>query len=76
VTISDDLQADGIDPISDLATKSSAAGLDIALYAKTERAAARAFAQLERAVRAGRLSEEQIRASAARIRALKERLAR
>ena len=76
VTISDDLQADGIDPISDLATKSSAAGLDIALYAKTERAAARAFAQLERAAGAGRLSKEQIRSSAARIRALKERLAR
>ena len=75
VTISDDLQAKGIDPISDLAAKSAIAGLDIALYAKTERAAARAFVQLERAVRDGRLTEEQVRASAARIRALKEQLA-
>lgn len=75
VTISDDLQADGIDPIPDLATKSSAAGLDIALYAKTELAAARAHAQLQRAVRDGRLREEQIRESASRIRQLKERLA-
>ena len=75
VTISDDLQAAAVDPIADLATKSAVAGLDIALYAKTERAAARAFTQLERAVRDGRLTEEQVRASAARIRKLKEQLA-
>ena len=75
VTISDDLQADGIDPIPELAVKSSAAGLDIALYAKTELAAARAFTQIERAVKSGRLDEAQIRRSAARIRALKQRIA-
>jgi beta-N-acetylhexosaminidase len=74
VTISDDLQADGVDPIADLAVKASAAGLDIALYAKTELAAARAFTQIQRALRDGRLTEEQVRASAARVAALKEDL--
>jgi uncharacterized protein YbjT (DUF2867 family) len=47
--------AAAVDPIGDLATKAAAAGLDIALYAKTERAAARAFADMARDEGVGRV---------------------
>lgn len=74
VTISDDLQAAGVDPIPELAVKTSRAGLDILLYAKTEQAAALAYTQMQRAVQRGGLSAAKVRASARKIRALKEGL--
>ena len=74
VTISDDLQAAGVGPIPELSVKASRAGLDILLYAKTEDAATLAFGQLQRAVASGALSDSKVRASARKIRALKQEL--
>jgi beta-N-acetylhexosaminidase len=71
VTISDDLTARAMAGRSDVAVRAARAGLDLLLYAGGEETSAGAYRRLLRAVRRGRLGEDRVRASAARIIALK-----
>lgn len=71
VTISDDLTARAMAGRSDVAVRAARAGLDLLLYGGSEQTSAGAYRRLLRAVRAGRLGESRVRASAARIIALK-----
>jgi beta-N-acetylhexosaminidase len=71
VTISDDLTARAMAGRSDVAVRAARAGLDLLLYGGSEATSAGAYRRLLRAVRQGRLGEDRVRASAARIIALK-----
>jgi beta-N-acetylhexosaminidase len=71
VTISDDLTARAMAGRSDIAVRAARAGLDLLLYGGGEETSAGAYRRLLRAVRQGRLGEQRVRASAARIIALK-----
>ena len=71
VTISDDLTARAMAGRADVAVRAARAGLDLLLYAGSEESSAGAYRRLLRAVRQNRLDERRVRASAARIIALK-----
>jgi beta-N-acetylhexosaminidase len=71
VTISDDLTARAMAGRADIAVRAARAGLDLLLYGGGEETSAGAYRRLLRAVRGGRLGEDRVRASAARIIALK-----
>ena len=71
VTISDDLTARAMAGRADVAVRAARAGLDLLLYGGSEQTSAGAYRRLLRAVRDGRLGEARVRASAARIIALK-----
>jgi beta-N-acetylhexosaminidase len=71
VTISDDLTARAMAGRADVAVRAARAGLDLLLYAGSEESSAGAYRRLLRAVRRHRLSDSRVRASAARIIALK-----
>jgi beta-N-acetylhexosaminidase len=71
VTISDDLTARAMAGRGDVAVRAARAGLDLLLYGGSEATSAGAYRRLLRAVRDGRLGEARVRASAARIIALK-----
>jgi beta-N-acetylhexosaminidase len=71
VTISDDLTARAMAGRGDVAVRAARAGLDLLLYGGSEQTSAGAYRRLLRAVRDGRLGEARVRASAARIVALK-----
>ena len=71
VTISDDLTARAMAGRADVAVRAARAGLDLLLYGGSEETSAGAYRRLLRAVRQGRLGEHRVRASAARIIALK-----
>ena len=71
VTISDDLTARAMAGRTDVAVRAARAGLDLLLYGGGEETSAGAYRRLLRAVRQGRLGEARVRASAARIIALK-----
>ena len=71
VTISDDLTARAMGGRADIAVRAARAGLDLLLYGGSEQTSAGAYRRLLRAVRQGRLGEARVRASAARIIALK-----
>jgi len=71
VTISDDLSARAMSGRADIAVRAARAGLDLLLYGGSEETSAGAYRRLLRAVRQGRLGEGRVRASAARIIALK-----
>ncbi|MEV4421321.1 glycoside hydrolase family 3 N-terminal domain-containing protein [Patulibacter sp. NPDC049589] len=76
VTISDDLETPAVTAHDRPARRAVNAGLDLLLYAGSERASADAFARLRADVRAGRIPKSRIRDAATRITALKARLAR
>jgi beta-N-acetylhexosaminidase len=71
VTISDDLTARAMAGRGDIAVRAARAGLDLLLYGGSEATSAGGFRRLLRAVRQGRLGEQRVRDSAARIIALK-----
>ena len=71
VTISDDLSGRALAGRPDVAVRASRAGADLLLYGGSEETSAGAFRRLLRAVRQGRLGASRVRASAARIVALK-----
>jgi beta-N-acetylhexosaminidase len=71
VTISDDLTARAMAGRGDIAVRAARAGLDLLLYGGSEETSAGAYRRLLRAVRQGRLGEQRVRDSAARIIALK-----
>lgn len=71
VTVSDDLTARAMAGRGDVAVRAARAGADLLLYGGSEEGSAGAFRRLLRAVRQGRLGERRVRASAARILALK-----
>jgi beta-N-acetylhexosaminidase len=71
VTISDDLTARAMAGRADVAVRAARAGLDLLLYGGSEETSAGAYRRLLRAVRQHRLGEDRVRASAARIIALK-----
>jgi beta-N-acetylhexosaminidase len=71
VTISDDLTARAMAGRGDIAVRAARAGLDLLLYGGSEETSGGAYRRLLRAVRQGRLGEQRVRASAARIIALK-----
>ncbi len=71
VTISDDLTARAMAGRADVAVRAARAGLDLLLYGGGEETSAGAYRRLLRAVRQGRLGEQRLRESAARIIALK-----
>ena len=71
VTISDDLSARALAGRADVAVRAARAGVDLLLYGGSEQTSAGAYRRLLRAVRQGRLGEQRVRASAARIVALK-----
>jgi len=71
VTISDDLTARAMAGRADIAVRAARAGLDLLLYGGSEESSAGAYRRLLRAVRQHRLGESRVRASAARIIALK-----
>jgi beta-N-acetylhexosaminidase len=71
VTISDDLTARAMAGRADVAVRAARAGVDLLLYGGSEETSAGAYRRLLRAVREGRLGEDRVRASAARIIALK-----
>lgn len=73
-TISDDLQASGLAGQASPARHAIAAGLDLAMYAQTERASAEAYSDLLAAVRSGHIGVARIRDAAQRIQALKHSL--
>jgi beta-N-acetylhexosaminidase len=67
VTISDDLSARALAGRADVAVRAARAGVDLLLYGGSEQTSAGAYRRLLRAVRQGRLGEQRVRASAARI---------
>ena len=71
VTITDDLTARAMAGRADVAVRAARAGADLLLYGGSEATSAGAFRRLLRAVRQGRLGERRVRASVARIMALK-----
>jgi len=71
VTISDDLSARGMAGRTDVAVRAARAGTDMLLYGGSEATSAGAYRRLLRAVREHRLGERRVRASVARILALK-----
>lgn len=71
VTISDDLTARAMAGRPDVAVRAARAGLDLLLYGGGEETSAGAYRRLLSAVRQGRLGEQRVRESAARIIALK-----
>jgi beta-N-acetylhexosaminidase len=71
VTITDDLTARAMAGRADVAVRAARAGADLLLYGGSEATSAGAYRRLLRAVRQGRLGERRVRASAARILALK-----
>jgi beta-N-acetylhexosaminidase len=71
VTISDDLTARAMAGRADVAVRAARAGLDLLLYGGREESSAGAYRRLLRAARQHRLGESRVRASAARIIALK-----
>jgi len=71
VTISDDLTARAMAGRGDIAVRATRAGLDLLLYGGSEETSAGGYRRLLRAVRQGRLGEQRVRDSAARIIALK-----
>jgi beta-N-acetylhexosaminidase len=71
VTISDDLTARAMAGRPDVAVRAARAGLDLLLYGGSEETSAGGYRRLLRAVRQHRLGERRVRASAARIIALK-----
>jgi beta-N-acetylhexosaminidase len=71
VTISDDLTARAMAGRGDIAVRAARAGLDLLLYGGSEATSAGGYRRLLRAVRQGRLGEQRVRDSAARIIALK-----
>ena len=76
VTISDDLQAAGLRSQTRPALRAVDAGLDLLLYAQTERGSAEAYEQLAVALGAGRLDSDQVSRAGAAISRLKTALAR
>ena len=76
VTISDDLQAPAIQSQTSPARRAIAAGIDLLMYAQTERASAEAYSKLLAEVRSGRVPRARLVAANERIRALKSRLGR
>lgn len=74
LTISDDLQAPGLDGQPSVAQTAVKAGLDLLLYAQTEEASASAYQLLLEQARNGALSSSHIRQAAAAILALKKEL--
>ena len=75
-TISDDLETPAIVNQRTPARRAIGAGLDLLLYARTESASAGAFTKLLSDVRADRIEEQRVQEAAARILALKARLAK
>jgi beta-N-acetylhexosaminidase len=71
VTISDDLQAGGVAGLEHPALRALSAGLDILLYAQSERAADEAYGKLEAEIQGGSLSAARVRHAAAEIARLK-----
>jgi beta-N-acetylhexosaminidase len=71
VTISDDLTARAMAGRADIAVRAARAGLDLLLYGGSEATSAGGYRRLLRAVRQGRLGEQRVRDSAARIIELK-----
>jgi beta-N-acetylhexosaminidase len=75
-TISDDLTARAMAGRADVPVRAARAGLDLLLFGGSEQTSAGAYRSLLRAVRGHRLGEGRVRASAARIIALKVRESR
>jgi beta-N-acetylhexosaminidase len=75
-TISDDLDAPAISQLSAPGLRAIDAGLDLLLYARTERSSAIAYRALAHDLRTGSLSPVRVLAAAAAIRAVKARLGR
>jgi beta-N-acetylhexosaminidase len=74
-TISDDLQAPGLDSQSTPARTAINAGLDIAMYAQTEDGSAEAYQLLEQDVADGQISAERLREAGQAIMRLKQAIA-
>jgi beta-N-acetylhexosaminidase len=74
-TISDDLQAPGLDNQSTPARTAINAGLDIAMYAQTEDGSAEAYQLLEQDVADGQISAERLREAGQAIMRLKQAIA-
>ena len=74
LTVSDDLQAPALSGQTSPARRAIAAGLDLAMYARTEAASASAYRTLLADLRRGDISAERIRGADQAIQALKGRL--
>jgi beta-N-acetylhexosaminidase len=74
-TISDDLDAPAISQLSAPGRQAIDAGLDLLLYAGTERSSATAYRALREELHSGRLDSARVLAAAASVQALKVRLA-
>ena len=76
VTISDDLQAGAVAGLEHPASRALGAGLDLLLYAQSERAAEEAYGKLDVELRSGGLSTERVRQAGEEIDRLKAGLAK
>lgn len=74
VTISDDLQAPGLDGQASPARQAAEAGLDLAIYARTEQGSANAYQTLLLDLQRGNISMQRVRAATRAITALKNAL--